>query len=224
MRHELFVTAGILTFFAAALAQGQAPVRRILNSGRPIEQQLRADDERVYIDLNPYAPLLVTPSPAVHMSDYMVDHTDVSFLGTVADKQSYLTTDHTSVRSVVTLRIERLFRLRRFRSLKPGDSVSLNEEGGILQVGKVMVEAGVSWAKPFQVSTRYLVFASVTPDGELLTGPASSYELASEFGLPRFRRMMPDSGKENDIQDLPPEEVFTRIENRLRAQGLNQRQ
>jgi len=69
-----------------------------------------------------------------------------------------------------------------------------------------------------RVGERYLIFASVRPDGSLEASAASVFELLrSQSGLPYFQSLMPTETGEppNEIQALLPDEVFDRIERRL---------
>ena len=198
---------------------GQAPARRLLPTNQPIEQRLLPDDKHVIIDLSPYPPLVVQVTDGEVIRS-LVDGSDVCIFGTVVNKQSALNAARTSIYSTVSVRVQRLFQARSARPLKQGETIEFTQEGGTVQVGDVVVDGIFSWAKGFEVGRQYLIFARINVAGEIVTGPASSYELTDVFGLPRFRRlMMTSSSERNDVEELLSNEVFTRIEDRLRTKN-----
>jgi hypothetical protein len=92
------------------------------------------------------------------------------------------------------------------------ESLTFEEDGGVVQIGQTQVRAVLPWSRPLEIGRRYLVFAAIASDGRLIVGPPGIYEFTNQT----LSRLMPtDPGEPNDIQGLFAHEVLTRIQERV---------
>jgi hypothetical protein len=184
-RRPLFVVllcCGVLAAVALgiALVSAAGPEKQLrMNPGHPIEDSLQLGDTSVTVEMDVDPPLEVLPPTGVALGDWMTRGVPVVVVVEVNALTPRLTATHDWVESVVSGPIVEVIRGRDLGFIE-GEPASFVVDGGELQINGTAVRAKKSWARPFQVGARCLVFASLGPDKTLSTWEGSILRLTDK--------------------------------------------
>lgn len=201
-----------LTLICGSALQAQAPssqVRQVPMSGKLLQEVVLPGEKAVVVVSKRSRPHEVLPPKNTPAVDWMTRISDSVFVVFVQAIEPKLTHDETWITSRVTLSVAEVLKDSPVRPIRPGESVSFEQDGGTLAIDGTMVSAVVPWARPVQESRKYLVFAAVDKSTkELIFDNASSYEITPTG---RLRKLLTAGPHPDQLEKATEEEVLARI-------------
>ena len=202
---------------APAAKPGERSVRHV--PGQPVDRVLREDDRILTIVSDQPPPMLVGPPGGVMtnvewlttLSEYVALVDVTASESSLSEKADWVFTTHTA--SVVEL-------LKDVKKSIPlaDQQVSFRVSGGQINVRGRQVRAGIPWTKEFKPGHQYLIFGSISSEGELRVGALTSYEVVGQR-LTSMADIGVGGKPANDVGNLSPGDAVELIRLAARQPG-----
>jgi hypothetical protein len=187
-----------------------------MSTGRPLAEQLRAEDRHVILEINAYPPLATRPRDQSRVA-WLVQNNDVIVVARIVGKQPQFVVRGTFenkpapfsaanwISSVVQARVEQVIKTTTNMPLEAGGILVFEEDGGRATLGNINVEAVIPWIRTMEVGRRYLIGGRVE-NGRFVKG--LTYEDGSTGLLKSLMVPVPARRENGQVFEQPPADEF----------------
>jgi len=186
--------------FVRAQSAPSGTTHAISKVGVPITQLAKGGERELIVQKDATAPLQVEPPPGMTVLEWRTAHADYAMVVHVDTITPSLTPKADWIVSTVSAHVKQVLKNKDAAQINENDVVSFVQQGGEAALNGMHVRAVLPWADSFKIGNDYLIFASVTEDGQRLLVP----EIGSFVISPKATLMpLAHAGKEREEMDVP---------------------